>query len=269
MKLFLYSIILSVVLPVTNAAQPAAAPAPGAMIAYMGGLTGSVQVQLGGSDIWSLAKLGQQLPRGTQIKTEDRSSCIVVFSDQSKVRLGARAAFKLEEVSPSKVSVFIGLGKLEVWVKKLATRSFQARNPVSVASVRGTIFAMDVLSPTSVTVDCFEGSVAVQDNFGNTSSVAQGQRVEANATTGASAPAPVPVNVARPVEPTVTVPPPGVIAPPPPPAAAKPPVPQQTQAAPPPDEVPAETETTAPSQDQPPPPNPQQETTTPVSPSAP
>ena len=168
MRQFLFA-LLTAALPMTLAAQPTAS-AP-AMVAYVGLVSGSVQVQLGGSDIWSMAKLGQALPGGTQVKTEAGGSCTVAFSDGSKVRIGPKASFKLEEAAPSKVAVFIGLGKLEAWVKKLANRTFQARNPVSVAAVRGTVFAMDVLSPTSVTLDCFEGSLAVQDNFGNTLAV--------------------------------------------------------------------------------------------------
>ncbi|MDD5657839.1 MAG: FecR family protein [Elusimicrobia bacterium] len=209
-----------------------------------------------------MAKVGQTLLPGSKIKTEAGASCTVAFTDQSKVRIGPKATFKLEEVVPSKIAVFIGLGKLEAWVKKGLKRTFQARNPVSVASVRGTVFAVNVLSPTSVTVDVFEGELAVQDNFGNTTSVGQGKRVEADAVTGASAPAPVPASVSAPVEPTVT------IAPPPNPAAPAEPSPTTTTAPPPADTVPT-TETTETTLEAPPPPNPAQETTTVVSPSSP
>lgn len=219
MRQAVLSVMLAATLPVSSMAAAAAYPAktvapkmaapakmPAVMAAYIGDMTGSVQVQLGGSDVWSLAKAQQQLPAGTQIKTMGDSSATIGLSDGTKLRIGPNATFKIEEISNSKVAVFIGLGKLEAWVTKFAKRTFQTRNPVAVASVRGTSYAMNVLSPTNVTVDLFQGSLAVTDNFGRTTAVAEGQRVEANAATGCSAPAPVPAGVTMAPEPAVSIP---------------------------------------------------------------
>jgi hypothetical protein len=268
MRLLLCSMLLAIAWPAA-AKGPAAQQSP-TLYAYVGLISGSVQVQIAGSELWTLAAPGQILPAGSQIKTEAKASCTVAFSDQSKVRIGPKATFKVETVTPSKISVFIGLGKLEAWVRKGLNRTFQTRNPVSVASVRGTVFAVNVLTPTNVTVDVFEGAVAVQDNFGNTASVGQGQRVEANAATGASAPAPTPPSVTAPIEPTVTVTPPAPTPAPAPAAAPAKPAAETRAALPPPppaDTVPAE-ETAAPVAPAPTT-NPTQETTTPVSPSSP
>ncbi|MFA6003352.1 MAG: FecR domain-containing protein [Elusimicrobiota bacterium] len=233
------------------------------MAAYIGGVEGNVQVEIGGSDIWNMAKEKMSLPSGSQIKTMGKGACSIVFTDGTIVRVSKNALFKVETVSPSKVAVFIGLGKLESWVKKNAARTFTARNPVSVASVRGTVFAMDVISPTNVTVDLFEGSLSVSDNFGHTAALAEGQRLQATSGGVTAPPAPIPPTVLAPVVPVV------VLLPPPPPLPAPIPAPAPKPAAvvpppPPPTDVPVDAVLPPP-----PPPSPAQETTTTVSPSSP
>lgn len=184
----------------------AAAPARASMASYIGIVEGRAEVLLDGVEPWLPAAVGQKLSNGTQVRTKGKSSVTIAFTDGSKVRLGPNANFKLEEAAPSKVSIYIGLGKLEAWVSKFAGRTFQTRNPVAVASVRGTVFAMNVFSPTQVTTDLFSGSLNVTDNFGRTVPMAEGQRVEADAVGGAAPPAALPPSARAPVEPVVTLP---------------------------------------------------------------
>ena len=202
MKTILAALFLAA-FPVLAAAAP---EAPKAVAGFISETSGSVQVQIGGSDVWMLAKPGQRLTPGSQVKTQAGSSCVIGFTEGSKLRVGPNASFKLEEATPSKIAVFIGLGKLEAWVTKMAKRSFQARNPVAVASVRGSIIAMNVLSQTNATTDCHGGSWSVTDNFGRTTPLSEGQRLETSAAAGSSAPAPMPKTEAKPVEPKVEVP---------------------------------------------------------------
>lgn len=209
MRQFMLCAFLAAALPMAGWA----AEAP-PMVAYIGEMSGSVEMQAAGSEVWNRVKLGEALPGGARLKTQRDSGVTVAFTDGSKLRIGPMATFTMEQAANSKVSVFVGLGKLEAWVKKFAGRTFSVRSPSMTAAVRGTVFVMAVMSPTMATLDCFEGSLAVTDNFGNTAAVGGGQRLEASATSGASAPAPVPPTAKAPVEPKVTV------APPPPPAAA-------------------------------------------------
>lgn len=262
------SVFAAAAMPASTPAAPAAAskaaakPAKFVMAAFVATIEGSVQVQLGGSDIWALAKADQQLAAGSQIKTQAASSVIIGFNDGSKVRVGPNATFKIEEVSNSKIALFIGLGKLESWVAKMAKRTFQARNPVSVASVRGTVFAMDVVSPTNVSMTCFSGGLAVTDNFGRTTPLGAGQAMQADAAKGGSAPEAVPAGTEAPAEPPVTVPEAMAGTPP----AGGETAATTTEAAA--DEAPAE-ETASTPEPAPVTTNPAQETTTTVSPSAP
>ncbi len=191
---------------VPGAAAPGAAKAPFQMMAFIGALEGQAEVLLDGVEPWQPAKLSQRLTAGTQVRTKGGSSVTLGFTDGSKVRVGPNANFKLEEVQNSKISVYIGMGKLESWVKKWAKRTFQARNPVAVASVRGTVFSMDVQSPTNVVVDLFSGGLAVTDNFGRTTPMTEGMRLSADAAGGAGTPGQMPPNVDAPAEPPTLIP---------------------------------------------------------------
>ncbi|MBI4676065.1 MAG: FecR domain-containing protein [Elusimicrobia bacterium] len=244
-------------------APPPAAVKPGqikAMAAYIGDLQGEAKILLDGVEPWIDAKPAQKLTAGTRVKTEAGGSLTVVFTDGSKVKLGPNATFKIEEITMSKVAVYIGLGKLDAWVGKLKGRLFQARNPVAVASVRGTIFSMDVVSPTQAMMQCFQGALSVADNFGRTQAVEAGQQLAATSVAGtAEPPTALPPDAAPPVEPVITLPEVlAVLA-----AAAMAPAPAPTTAPPPAEEVPAEE--TAPAEEVPPPtteataPNPVQE----------
>ncbi len=176
------------------------------MVGYIGIVAGSAKVLLDGVEPWIDAKPGQKLSPGTQIKTGADGSVTIGFTDASKVRIGPNAAFKVEEVSRSKVAVYIGLGKMEAWVSKLKKRLFQARNPVAVASVRGTVFSMNVVSPTEVTMMCFQGSLGVTDNFGRSAEVNKGQSLKADAEQGAEPPKAIPPDITAPAEPPISIP---------------------------------------------------------------
>lgn len=176
------------------------------MAAAAGDVVGGAQFKAPGADSWNVIVKGQPLTDGTEIKTPAGASVTIAMSNGTKLRIGPLAVFKLEKVSASKISVFIGLGKLECWVKKFAKRgTFQARSKLAVAAVRGTVLSMDMISPTQVAVDVFEGSISLADAKGNVQPVAQGQRVEATPE-GAGKAAPQPPGTQAPAEPSVAVP---------------------------------------------------------------
>ncbi len=192
--------------PAPRGMTPAKAKKITKMAGYIGIVEGQGMVLLDGVEPWVKAKVGQQLTPGTQVKTKARSSVTIAFTDGSKVRLGPNANFKLETVKRSKISIYLGLGKMEAWVKRLARRTFQARTPVAVASVRGTVFGINVQSPTQAEISCYKGSLGVTDNFGRTRSLGAGQRLSANAQSGSSAPKNLPPGTKTPDEPAVDIP---------------------------------------------------------------
>lgn len=243
--------------PAAKTPQAPAKARPPGIAASLGAIEGKVEIKLPGSEAWTEAQSGQALPPAAEVRTGAQSSAAVAFSDGSKIRLGPNANIKLETVSASKISVFLGLGKLEAWVTKWGRRSFQARSPVAVASVRGTVFSMEVILTASgafeAIVNLFSGKLALSDNRGIITAMIAGQRVQAAQDKGVVATGKV--EDPPPAEPEIEAPPPPT-----------------GEAAPAGEEAPAEefpaAEETAP-EDQPPPPNPSQEVPPETSPSSP
>lgn len=190
------------------AAGPAAAakPAQFHMSVLVAIVEGTALIQSPGTQDWRYAVAGQAVPEGSLVRTKGDGRLTLMFTDGTKLRLGPNASFKLEEVKPNKIGVYIGLGRLESWVKKLTARKFTARNPVAVASVRGTDFVMDVLSMTEVIMDLHSGFMDVTDSLGVLTAMVEGQRIEA-AVTGAGPLMAMPPGFAMALPPA---PPPGI-----------------------------------------------------------
>lgn len=191
-------VILALTLWVAGAPLVFAA-APGSKNFHMSALVaiveGEAEIQAAGS--WEVfpAKAGMPVAEWSSIRTKANGRLTLMFTDGTKIRLGPNSSFKLEEAKPSKISVYIGLGRMESWVKKFTRRSFTARNPVAVASVRGTDFVMDVVSLTEVMMALFSGSMDVTDTFGMMTSMVEGQRMDATAGLGSAPPVPLPPEV--------------------------------------------------------------------------
>ncbi|MDD5629297.1 MAG: FecR family protein, partial [Elusimicrobia bacterium] len=192
MRRFLCLALLAAALPASAFAAPAAIPAPVpapaaapgaaqapaivAMATFMSEMTGAVEVQLGGSDIWKRAKVGEALPPGTTIKTAANSNCTIVFADRSQVRLDSNSSLKLEELSNAKVQVFLPLGRVDAWVKKLAGRAFQIRTPSATAAVRGTVLRIET-DATGTRTYVFDGVVVSQNMLGQVLTAHAGQTI--------------------------------------------------------------------------------------------
>jgi hypothetical protein len=189
--------------------SPPEVSAPQAVIAYVGSIKGEALIQAKGSKAWVSAKVGQRIPPGALLQTLVGSSCVVAFSEGSRVRLGSRAYFQTEELGPSNIAVYGRLGKLEVWVKKLAKRRFRVRHPAGVASVAGTYFVVHVLDEAKVLINVFQGSLFVADEFGKMFTVSQGYGVRVTTQLGLMGkPEPLPSQEIQVLEPPDVVPPP-------------------------------------------------------------
>jgi|GEM_PF-6807930 len=194
------------------ASAAAAAPAPGAAVqasttpaaltAAMGPVSGSAQFQPGGSDVWFFARPGRSLPIGSLVKTEAGSYCLLLLSDGTKLRLGPQSNLRVAELSSGRAAMSLGSGRLESWVKRRDSAEFRAETPLFATTLPEGSFAAEILSPTSATLDVFSGDLKVLDSLGKSQTVPPGNRVEFDAKTGFSTPAPLPAGVVKPEEPT-------------------------------------------------------------------
>jgi hypothetical protein len=205
MKLMLAVILLSSPAwagPTAPAAAPQT-PAQAAPTVEMGPVFGSAQFQPGGSDVWFFARPGRPLPAGSEIKTASGSYCLVFFTDGTKLRLGPWSDLRLAELTSGRTTVSFASGRLEAWARKRAAAEFRVDTPLFTVTLPEGIFAAEILSPTSATLDVFAGTATVIDSLGKSQAVAAGQHVELGARTGASTPAPLAAGALKPQEPTL------------------------------------------------------------------
>ncbi len=152
------------------------------MAAAVSEVTGSVRTQSKGG-AWTAATAQQALNAGDKIKTGSDGSTIIAFTDGSVIQVDKNSTFVFEGHSRKKVRVRLSIGYIKAWIKK-SSRRYTVRTPTSVAAVRGTEFVTAVDASGRTTWDLFKGSLNITDNFGNSASLAAGNRLVATKTKG-------------------------------------------------------------------------------------
>ena len=130
---------------------------------------GVVDVFHAGERKASPVALGGTVRVGDIVRTGRRSRAQLKFTDGSVLNIGSLAKIEIGEFSYDadkkvrKSSIRNLRGKVRAAVSKVHTQGsyFKIRTPGALAAVRGTNFAVDVVSPTVTVVVTFEGSVAV------------------------------------------------------------------------------------------------------------
>ena len=142
---------------------------------------GSVQVQQGQSpELKGVPGTPYPLSEGDRVRTGPASAAVILLGDGSKVELGADSDFLIEVSTPGLTRIFLKVGLLRSWVKKLAMREFSVRTPTVVASVRGTEFRVQTQFDGRTAVDLFDGLLNVRDNRGRDFTLQPGERIEAD-----------------------------------------------------------------------------------------
>lgn len=121
------------------------------------------------------AKNNQPLFEGTEIRTEAGSTGVISFSEGSKAKLSEKGKFRLDQLSPTKISIFVTLGTVHCWVSKLPGRDFEVRTPTSVSNVIGTEFTVTVDASGKTTLKVISGSVEIKDALGNKITLGEGK----------------------------------------------------------------------------------------------
>jgi len=131
-------------------------------------VSGIVQTSGRRSSGWrNVDVLPHPLLSGDRVRTGQRARATIVYTDGSRIELGADSSLVLEESSPQRVSMRLNLGTLKAFVQKLLSCRFEVRTPSAVAAVRGTEFRVRVLSGGRTHVDLYKGLLGVEDNRGN------------------------------------------------------------------------------------------------------
>ncbi|MBI3288409.1 MAG: FecR domain-containing protein, partial [Elusimicrobia bacterium] len=187
-----------------------AAPARAAeslLAARLADVIGRVSARVSSTAPWVQVKSGAMLAAGGEVKTEVGSGVVIVFSDGNKVFLAPRTTFAVEGATTLKTSLRLFSGRIECWVKRTNNANFAVRHRSAVASVRGTVFAMEG-TDSAVKIDLFSGGLDIVDSFGRPSSLTSGQRAEVAQDTGLQGISTLPPDAVAPKEPDVAPPPP-------------------------------------------------------------
>jgi hypothetical protein len=127
-------------------------------------LRGKVEILRDGLADWGGIEAGMPVGAGDRIKTGPRAMCDIELDDGSILHVAANSEIKIESLdikadkNESSFSLFFG--KIIASVTKLKKTKMQVKTPLSVASVRGTEFAVEA-NDKETSVGVFDGSVAV------------------------------------------------------------------------------------------------------------
>lgn len=135
--------------------------------AFIGDMSGKVEIWLNGDDDWRKAEKGLVLEKGDKIKTGANSEAVLQWANGHKVKVYALCMLNIEELSSSgsseKTSLNVESGKIFAKANKLKSdkSAFQVETPTAVAGVRGTQFMVEVSDDGASTVALLEGSLSI------------------------------------------------------------------------------------------------------------
>ncbi|HXT01605.1 MAG TPA: FecR family protein [Elusimicrobiota bacterium] len=162
--------ILTAILGIALAVPAAAAP-------RLSASAGMVFRQRENSSSLDNVAVGAVLAKGDGIRTGADSRAAIVFDDRSRVEVGPKSLFVLEEAETKAAAMRLTFGSLRAWVEKIPSRRFEVRTPTAVCAVRGTEFAIDVDARGHTGVRMFTGLMSVSDGHGREAMVKGGQSI--------------------------------------------------------------------------------------------
>lgn len=119
---------------------------------------------------WAMAKTGEPLKSGEQVKTGFKSLALVLFTDGTgllRIRenstmyiYGDRDGEKLNK------NTFIEKGLIGFDINKQAAEEFKFTTPTAVAAIRGTAGYIEVGEDSTTTIVCDHGRIEVQSLIG-------------------------------------------------------------------------------------------------------
>lgn len=155
----------------------AAFAAPAAATPKVANTSGWVVRQKADTTSWAKVSEGDALAKGDRIRTGADARATITFDDDSRIELGPKSFFLLQEAEPKAASMQLTLGFLRAWVAKVSSRRFEVRTPTAVCAVRGTEFSVDVNAHGHTDVQMFTGLMAVSDGLGNEAMVKEHQGI--------------------------------------------------------------------------------------------
>ncbi|MGQ0644433.1 MAG: FecR family protein [Elusimicrobiota bacterium] len=174
--------------------------APSLRAAELKSVRGSAQVQRAGAQSWAAAKSGSRVKDGDTVKTGPGSQTDILLPQGHRLLVRERTTLKIDSSNPDDMRLSLAAGRVRAFVAKLRKRNkFEMRTPVAVASVRGTVFELEVGEDQSSRLSVLEGSVNYRDlaGLGSDVLVLQGNSVLIEPGAAPRAPEPLPADMSE------------------------------------------------------------------------
>ncbi len=125
--------------------------------ALLSSLSGTVEIQARGSNLWHKATPKLILKEGDKIRTGRRSKATLLFEDGSRTQVAPETTLSMSSLA-APVSLEQTAGRTRHRIAKLG-RGFTLRTPTAVCSVRGTEFEVGIGNEGETNLDVYEGIV--------------------------------------------------------------------------------------------------------------
>jgi|GEM_PF-793201 len=140
----------------------------GERVAVITAVQGKVEVQRAGENSWRPALSRMELKVSDKVVTKKGGRCEIVLDDGSLIKMRENSTLEIndlkeEEGTKKKSSVFkLLMGKLWAKAEPQEGARFEVITPAAIAGIRGTEFAIIVLSDGTSDVLVFKGSIEVK-----------------------------------------------------------------------------------------------------------
>ena len=126
---------------------------------------GAVELRTGDGP-WAPVTGSVEMVAGQEVLTGTGGSALISFPDGSRIALGFRSQFKVENTDRKETMLSLSLGKLRAAFAGYFSSRIAIRTPTAVVAVRGTVFGLGV-DAKSTEVNLAEGVLEVKDQKGH------------------------------------------------------------------------------------------------------
>jgi hypothetical protein len=141
---------------------------------------GTVEVKRAGSPTWSQGRPKTAVNNGDIVRTGVGSETEIKMNEGHKMTLRERTSLKVDSSQSPETKIDLLAGRVRTFVSKLKRQNkFEIKTPVAVASIRGTVFDLEVAESGASRLSVLEGVVSYRDiaGLGQEVQVLKGQSV--------------------------------------------------------------------------------------------
>ncbi|MFC1678959.1 FecR domain-containing protein [Elusimicrobiota bacterium] len=171
----------------------------------LGRLHGDVKFRTTGVKKWYIARQAKELRPGDRIKTGPESDALLVFTDDSKIKVHEKSVFSLDKNDGKVISIRLHSGTIEAWFHEETASKIGVGTPVSRAVLRGEYVPLylSVTASGSTTWEHYKGILHVRADKGGKKKLVAGERLRVDAKRGMQESEHIGLVMNMPTEPTI------------------------------------------------------------------